>query len=61
MRFARLDQRMRYLHRPELKQVGNLWVGNCGDWTSNESFIVETMDGELVLGNFKKVMAKINS
>lgn len=42
-----------HLHEPKLYRTENLVVGNCGDWISNQSFLVETLEGRLELYNFK--------
>lgn len=43
-----------HLHDPKLLLHNNLVVGNCGDWLGNESFLVETLAGELKLFNFQR-------
>ena len=45
-----------HLHEPKLYRKDDFIVGNCGDWVSNQSFLVETLDGQLELYNFKKLV-----
>ena len=41
-----------HLHEPKLERQNQFLVGNCGDWVVNQSFLVETMEGQLELFNF---------
>ena len=43
-----------HLHDPKLLTKNGLVVANCGDWLGNESFLVETLAGELKLFNFQQ-------
>lgn len=43
-----------HLHDPKLLDLDGLVIANCGDWLENESFLVETMEGELKLFNFRE-------
>ena len=47
-----------HLHEPKLYSTDSFIVGNCGDWVSNRSFLIETLEGKLELFNFNK---RVNS
>ncbi|MCC6572996.1 MAG: UDP-2,3-diacylglucosamine diphosphatase [Planctomycetes bacterium] len=38
-----------HIHRPEVKQVGEVLYANCGDWVENCSALVEHADGRIEL------------
>jgi UDP-2,3-diacylglucosamine pyrophosphatase LpxH len=48
-----------HLHRPVLKRVNGFIVANPGDWMENQSFLVETLDGELMLINEQQAIERI--
>lgn len=38
-----------HIHRPELRDIGNIRYANCGDWVEHCSALVERQDGQLSL------------
>ncbi len=50
-----------HLHSPSLKMIDHQIVANTGDWLENESCLMETNDGSLILINFGEVIARIDT
>ena len=48
-----------HLHDPKLVREQGIMIANCGDWLENESFLVETLEGNLKLFNFEQVVAEL--
>jgi len=43
-----------HIHRPEIRQAGDILYLNCGDWVENCSALVEDFDGRISLLHFHK-------
>jgi UDP-2,3-diacylglucosamine pyrophosphatase LpxH len=42
-----------HIHRPEIRQVGNVLYLNCGDWVENCTALAEHFDGRIELVRFQ--------
>lgn len=47
-----------HMHHPCLRQDGDFLVVNCGDWVEHRSFVVESLDGELMLFDGRELIAR---
>jgi UDP-2,3-diacylglucosamine pyrophosphatase LpxH len=45
-----------HIHRPEIRQVGEILYLNCGDWVENCTALVEDQDGHIELLRFDEAL-----
>lgn len=45
-----------HIHRPEIRQVGEILYLNCGDWVENCTALVEDQDGHIELLRFDETL-----
>ena len=49
-----------HIHKPEFVTINNIKYLNTGDWIENNSFIVETLDGNIELHKYEDFFGNSN-
>ena len=49
-----------HIHKPELKNIEGVNYYNTGDWVENNTFVVETLDGDIKLLTYEDFIRSSN-